>query len=449
MRVLALLLLMLLSLTAQADWLGSVQAYENKQYAVAKAGFQGLVPLGNADAAFNLGVMAYYGEGQAVDLGEALSYFLLAEQLEHQQAAAIVKRIYQEASTEQRAQAEQAAAKMLAGVFIKKNAARYQLSSEREPVALNAPMPDVPDDVFRRHPIGYIVLQLLVNEQGRVVVVDAIDSFPEGIFEPYTFRILQRWQFEATGKQHLVSRQINFWVPGAMNARGANQLLSHQQLWQYAQAGSQRHQEVLGSALNLIRLVSGVVTYLDPASPELEQAPDLSAWFEKKKLEIAIPGFQGDAIVQTNSQGQISRLLDVEDLKQPEAETLLGLKIKGAGEGVFSLSGRQALSRSFSRLNQNDLVLVQQYFPVHPMQTAWYWWQKAASNGNLRAQRIMGAQRQDWQFYLLQQQDPMASAWHGARLVLDGETKEGKALLQQSQAAGYKPAAELLKAMAL
>jgi len=83
------------------------------------------------------------------------------------------------------------------------------------------------------------------------------------------------------------------------------------------------------------------------------------------------------------------------------------------------------------------------------MQTAWYWWQKAASNGNLRAQRIMGAHRQDWQFYLLQQQDPMASAWHGARLVLDGETAEGKALLEQARAADYKPAAELLKAMAL
>lgn len=449
MRVTALLLLILLSFTVQADWLGSVQAYEKKQYAVAKVGFQGLVPLGNADAAFNLGVMAYYGEGQAVDLGEALSYFLLAEQLEHQQAAAIVKRVYQEASSEQRAQAEQASAKMLAGVVIKKNAARYQLSSEREPEALNAPMPDVPDDVFRRHPIGYIVLQLLVNEQGRVAVVDAVDSFPQGVFEPYTFRAVRRWQFEATGKQHLVSRQINFWVSGAMTARGANQILSHQQLWQYAQAGSQHHQEILGSALNLIRLVAGVVTYFDPALPELVQAPDLSDWFEKKKLEIAISGFQGSVIVHTNPQGEISRLLDVDDLKQPEAEKLLGLKIRGAGEGVFSLSSRQAQSRSFSRLNQNDLVLVQQHFPVHPMQTAWYWWQKAASNGNLRAQRIMGAHRQDWQFYLLQQQDPMASAWHGARLVLDGETAEGKALLEQARAADYKPAAELLKAMAL
>ncbi|MDP5186427.1 MAG: SEL1-like repeat protein, partial [Alishewanella sp.] len=116
MRLILVLGLLLLSFGVRADWLSALQAYENKQYAVAKTGFTNLLPLGNANAAFNLGVMAYYGEGQEVDLEQALTYFLLAEQLQHEQAGDIVKRIYEEASTAQRAGAEEAAAKALAGV---------------------------------------------------------------------------------------------------------------------------------------------------------------------------------------------------------------------------------------------------------------------------------------------------------------------------------------------
>ncbi|MCF4010911.1 SEL1-like repeat protein [Rheinheimera sp. UJ63] len=449
MRLILVLGFLLLSFGVRADWLSALQAYENKQYAVAKTGFTNLLPLGNANAAFNLGVMAYYGEGQEVDLEQALTYFLLAEQLQHEQAADIVKRIYEEASTAQRAGAEEAAAKALAGVFIKKNAQRYQLSKEQPPAEISTPMPDIPNDVTRKHPFGYVVVQFLVDGEGRVKVADAVDGFPEGAFDPYVFRTMGRWQYEATGKAHLMSVRLSFWATGSMNARSANQIIKGQNLWSYAQLGSSRHQEMLGSVLNLVSMVSGAEVYIDEDLPAPANEPDVSAWFESRKFDINIPGLAGAVSVATNEKGEIVRLLDASELTHPAAETLQGMRIRGANSGFFRLSNSLSQDRSFSRVSKKNSILVEQYHAVHQELTAGYWWKTAAANGDRRAQRILGAQREDWQFYLIQQQDPLATAWHGARLWLDGEKTEAKALLEQAQAAGYKPATELLQILSL
>lgn len=449
MRRLFLTCLLMFTFSLQADWLKAIQAYEDKKYPEARAGFTALLPLGNAEAAFNLGVMAYYGEGQDTDLEAALSYFLLAEKLEHPQASDIVKRVYAEATTAQRTAAEDIAAKAFAATVIKQDARPYRFSREQAPAAVNTPMPDIPDEVSRQHPFGYIVLQYLVDGNGRVQVVDAVDGFPEDVFNSYTFRAMRRWQYEATGKPHLMSIQLNFWVKGAMDSRSANQVIGHKNLWQYAQLGSGRHQEMLGSVLNLISMVSGALVYVEPSLTESESVPDLSAWFDTKKLDVSIPSFEGEVSVQTNPEGEIVRLLDVNGLKQPEPEKVLGIKIRGAEAGIFELTNNINQSRSFSRISKRDGIIIKQYVPVHPSLTANYWWKKAAVNGDRRAQRILGAQREDWQFYLIQQQDAVATAWHGARLILDGEQVEGAALLQQAKAAGYKPAAELIDALAV
>ncbi|GHG75890.1 hypothetical protein GCM10010919_30540 [Alishewanella longhuensis] len=448
MRIVFLILFLVATFGVRADWLVALQAYENKKYSAAKVGFENLLPLGNADAAFNLAVMAYYGEGQEVNLEEALSHFLLAEKLQHPQATEIVKRIYQEASAAQRVAAEDAASKAFSAVIIKQDAKAYQLSREHAPAQISTPMPDIPDDVSRKNPFGYIVLQFLVDGSGRVQVVDAIDGFPEGVFDSYTFRAMRRWQYEATGKPHLLSVKLNFWVKGAMNGRSANQVLSHQNLWQYAQIGSGRHQEMLGSVLNLVSMVSGALVYVEPSLSEPQSAPDLSAWFETKKLEVNISSLEGSVSVQTNEQGEIVRLLDISSLYKPEPEKILGLKVRGAAAGIFELTKNISQDRSFSRISKRDGIIIQQYLPVHAMLTPGFWWKKAAVNGDRRAQRILGAQREDWQFYLLQQQDPMAMAWHGARLILDGERTEGVTLLEQAKTAGYKPAADLIEVLA-
>ena len=78
---------------AHADMLEALQAYETKNFNVAERQFEELLPLGNELAAFNLGVMAYQGEGQQADLTKALGYFMLAAELQHEQAEDILKKL--------------------------------------------------------------------------------------------------------------------------------------------------------------------------------------------------------------------------------------------------------------------------------------------------------------------------------------------------------------------
>jgi len=48
-----------------------------------------------------------------------------------------------------------------------------------------------------------------------------------------------------------------------------------------------------------------------------------------------------------------------------------------------------------------------------------------------------------WQAYLLSQQDPATLAWHGATLLTNGNSSQGRALLQQAITLGYPLAGEL------
>lgn len=437
MRLYSLLLLSMASFSLSADWLSGLTAYENKDFARAKTEFSQLLPLGNGKAAFNLGVMAYYGEGQTPDLVKALSYFLLASEFKHPQADDILTRLQKEANPEQRRQAQELAQQAQQAVVIKKDFKPYRFTHEHPPAGLSTPLPNIPDDVHRRHPFGYIVLRYLVDGDGRVQVVDTVDAFPEGAFDSYTFRAMRRWQYEATGKQHLMTTQINFWVRGVMTGRQANQLLNHQNLWDYAQAGAPRYQEMLGSVLNLIDIVADGLLVIDSQLPLEQKAPDLTELFRQQQLRFLLPSFVGSAEVQTNDKGEIIRVIPGRLLQSPSAEELIGERIRGAKAGWYSLS----------RATRRDTATVQHYLPMSNAMNPWYWWNEAAINGDRRAQRILGAKREDWQFYLLRLQDPVATAWHGARLILDGETAEGQALLQQAAAAGYSQANELLQAL--
>lgn len=437
MRLCSLLLLSIASFSLSADWLTGLIAYEKQEYSKAKAEFSQLLPLGNGKAAFNLGVMAYYGEGQPADLVAALAYFMLASHLQHPEADDILTRLQQEATTEQRRQAQLLAQQAEQALVIKTDFRPYRFSHDHPPAVQNKSMPDIPDDVHRKHPFGYIVLRYLVDGNGRVQVVDTVDAFPSGVFDPYTFRAMRRWQYEATGKQHLMTTQINFWVRGAMTGRQATWLLSHQNLWNNALAGAPRQQEILGSVLNLVNIVADGNLMINPDLPFDNNVPDLTELFRKQQLRFTLSSFVGSVEVQTDDKGEIIRVLSSQLLQRPTAEELVGQRIRGASAGLYSLS----------RASRRDSAIIQPYVAMSEAMSPLYWWNQAAINGDRLAQRILGAQREDWQFYLLQQGDPQAMAWHGARLILDGETSEGQALLQQAVEAGYRQATELLQAL--
>ena len=73
-----------------------------------------------------------------------------------------------------------------------------------------------------------------------------------------------------------------------------------------------------------------------------------------------------------------------------------------------------------------------------------FWWEQAAKNGNLDAQRVMAAYDPQWESYLLTQQDAEVMAWAGTRMMLEGQHEQGMQFLEQAIAKHYEPA-EMLK----
>src|SRR5690554_2080382 len=75
---------------ATADWWQALTAYEQQNYNLAQQEFEKLLPLGNKDAAFNLGAMYFNGEGVTQDRNKALAYFMLAAELGRADAGNLV-----------------------------------------------------------------------------------------------------------------------------------------------------------------------------------------------------------------------------------------------------------------------------------------------------------------------------------------------------------------------
>ncbi|MGI5310242.1 hypothetical protein [Rheinheimera sp. WS51] len=90
-------------------------------------------------------------------------------------------------------------------------------------------------------------------------------------------------------------------------------------------------------------------------------------------------------------------------------------------------------------------VIVTPSLQVSRSMSGMFWWEQAAKNGLLDAQRVMAAYHKQWEEYLLQQDDAEVIAWAGSKLILDGKREQGMQLLEQTIAKNYKPALEMKK----
>ena len=421
----------------KADFLQALQAYEQENYAAAYTGFAELIVLGNAQAAFNLGVMYYHGRGVETNSVESVAYLHLARALGNDDAAAAQQHISEQLSDSERRLARLRYEELQQQVVIRDGAAATQLYDLVQLQPVQTPMPVFPDEVHRRSRFGYIVVRFLVDKDGSVPVVDVIDSYPSGNYERSTLRTLKRWKFEPTGQQHLLSTQLNFWVPGSLRAREVEHLLTRDNIWDYAALGGSGYQEYVGSILHLIHIASGKQTYVDESLPDEREAPDFTELLRPRTLTFRHRQFLGYTLVHVDEHGVIDAVLADHALEAPDTADLIGQRIRGANAGRYSIS----------RPSRRDSILVQKLHPIPRQHTADFWWGEAAKNGNLKAQRILANQRIDWQFYLLQQQDLASMAWHGVRLTLDGEREQGLALLRQAAEQGYRVAEELLRVL--
>jgi len=419
---------------AAANFLTGFIAYEKKDYATAHYEFSALLPLGNEQAAFNLAAMASNGEGQSKDPVKALAYFELAAALGHPDAATMAEKIKRTLNAGQSSAANTLFSRLTQSVVID-DVAPDDAGPELE--AIKRVAPEYPVSAARNNQFGYVTIRYLVDEQGSVIAVDALDSFPEQVFERSAMQAVKRWKYQATGKKQIGSVKMTFSM-GPLRQKVLENWLEKHQIWAYAAAGSPQHQEALGSILHLIHNNSGLELTQDEQAAFSQNALPAQL-FAKNNLHrtYLIENFHGYAKVSVNKKGVVEQILSAKNQQAASAESLLLHKpLPGVKEaGVYSL---------VSQLDKK--VLISKVVPINPLYQYDYWWRTAAKNGDLRAQRFLAATHKQWENYLLSKEDPQVQTWVGARMLLDGHADQGQALLAKARAKNYPLALELTDA---
>ena len=227
--------------SAAANFLIGLQAYEKKDYATAQYEFSALLPIANEQAAFNLAAMAFNGEGQQANKVQALAYFELAATLGHPDASGMINKIKPTLSAVDVAAATSMLAKLSQSIVIHEAEPE---DKEQELEAIKRVPPVYPTEAARKSQFGYVTIRYVVDEQGTVIAVDALDSFPEKVFERAALNAVKRWKYQPTGKKQLGSVKITFSI-GPLRQQYLEKWLEKHQMWAYAAAGSPQHQEAL------------------------------------------------------------------------------------------------------------------------------------------------------------------------------------------------------------
>jgi TonB family protein len=417
--------------TTSADFLTALQAYQKKDYATAQTEFSALLPVGNEQAAFNLAAMAMNGQGQVPDQIKALAYFDLAANLGHTEAYSYSNKL-KPTLTADESKTALALLEQLTNSLLITNSIPSVKSTE--PTAIQRFAPDYPIDAALQGLFGYVTVRYLVDEQGTVLAVDSLDSFPAKVFERAAMKAVKRWRYQPTGKKQLGTVKMTFSM-GPLQQTALQKWLEKYQIWSYAMAGSPEHQEGLGSLLHLLAHNSGVTPEFDDnAEFSTEALPEVFFSQVVAERPQQIEHFQGYAKVEVNDQGIVTKILGAKNQQTyTAAELLLQKKLPNVNSGgVYNL------------IDQLDnKVVISKVVTVNPLYSYYYWWKTAAKNGDLRAQRFLAAHDQQWENYLLSKNDPQVQTWVGARMLLDGESVNGKALLAKAQQQKYPLALEL------
>ncbi|MDP5144730.1 TonB family protein [Rheinheimera baltica] len=420
----------------QADMLDALKAYEQKNYIDAQQQFAELLPLGNELAAFNLGVMAYQAEGQPQDLTKALTYFMLAADLRHEQAKNLLARLAAQASEQQLELANQEFERLKQRVAI----VATDLTKSRNanaPEPIRRVHPDYPIEAARQGQFGYVALRFLVDEQGEVTAVDTMDAYPKKVFEKSSIQALKRWRFEPSGQKHLMNVRLNYSFDGGVKLSAVENMMEQHKLWEYAALGAPEYQLALGTLLSLIEIQSPNSFWYDPDMP-LAATPDFSIYTKHAVLRPDFDGFWGRAIVRVAEDGTITEQIKADFEPGSELTSLVGLKLKGKVETDVYRVARSSTDGA-------RRVYVTPSIQTSRAMSGMFWWEQAAKNGNLDAQRVMAAYDAQWENYLLSQQDAEVMAWTGTRLIINGQREQGMALLEQAIAKNYQPAKEMKK----
>lgn len=195
------LLVALLPCMAFADFYSAMKAYQDKDFAAAKAEFEQLAAFGNHKAQMNLGVMAYLGQGQTANEALGYAWFKVAADNGSARAQASLKEAGQPA---QPVEVYKLYASLLKDYG--KQALEQRLmpqvvldNKEREPRVTTKPLhrvkPRFPDKAARQGLSGFVRLKFDIDESGAVMNPRVLESVPGKAFDRAALAAARKWKF--------------------------------------------------------------------------------------------------------------------------------------------------------------------------------------------------------------------------------------------------------------
>jgi TonB family protein len=424
---------LLFSTLAQADLLDALQHYELKDYPKATVEFTELLPLGNEIAAFNLAVMFYKGEGTTADPVKALAYFQLAAELGDTRAAGVISTLSKKLSATELQQADEQSHQLLEQVLVK---TLEDDDSDRVsfPDVVSRKAPVYPQGAANKGLFGYNVLRFVIDEQGNVSAVDVLSSFPAKTFDKTSIRAIKSWKYAATGQKHQGKVALHYSL-GPLSKHKVTQFMQQHKLVEYAIAGSPQHQYMLGTMMDLLATNASYHVNVDKDLPlEIREELPEQLFSRKSSFKTKIEGFYGSAEVNTNEKGVVTKVVSSDKMELRDASALLvGKELdEDARHGHYTLWA-----------DPGKAAFIEPVITLSQLHSGHYWWSMAAKNGSLDAQRQLAAFSQQWENYLLKNNDPQVQTWSGVRKILQGDKVEGQLLLDKAVAQNYELAAEL------
>ncbi len=426
---------------AQADLLDALKYYDQKDYAKAQTEFAALVPLGNETAAFNLAVMHQEGQGTAVDLVKTQAYLQLAFSLGDKKSERLAKALFDQLTPVEQQQASTHFEQLVASVQINNPAVEEQPDVDM-PEPISRKEPRYPASAARRGQFGFADARFLIDEKGQVQGVEIVNEYPKGTFDTSTKNALSKWQYQATGQKHIGRVSLSYTLGGLeLSKTRIDNLVKEHKLFDYAAAGSPEHQYQLGSLLRLLNSNSFADIEQDPDQPLASEFDLPKELFTQNYLDPKpLAGFKGNAKVTTDENGKVIAVLESKPLNKTEVEALLlGQQLHSkAKAGQYSI---HAIAKDNGKVYISKVLKVPSYYSSD------YWLLTAAKNGHLEAQRLMAARSDEWENYMLQQNDAQVQTWAGVSKILKGEQEQGQLLLEKAIAQQYQVAEEIKAAL--
>ncbi|QSX40339.1 energy transducer TonB [Shewanella cyperi] len=433
--------------TAQATYLEALNAYQTQQYPQAQQEFEHLRELGNANAAFNLGVMAYQGQGEPADAVKALGYFRYAQVLQHSRAGAAVAEVSQGLTPQQLEQAN-----VILGQLQQQQqiiAQDEQMGSEAADAAI-LPLfrvePQYPIEAARAGISGFTRMQFIVSPEGEPIFVQVVVSRPSKVFDKESLKAIKKWRYSKSERPQLLSVQLDFKV----ESKGSDSQIikkmykyaEENKLWLGANADYDQHQLALAEWFSLAQGKLAVHLQEDKQLPLAEDLPSQSLFGKVSSATLLTPLGESMPLLVELSAGKVVKA-EYGGNKHDLNAKPVGQYVK-LGEPLFKQSFADGQYRFWAMADKAEVRL----FPVKSLPSNLfekYWLEQAALNGNLEAQRQLAVDNPQWRQYLTSVGDDNALAWSALEFAAAGDAVQAKQLLQQIKNANAESVSEVVE----